>query len=91
MDNASIQVVECSCDVAERSDCFRLCEAATLDVIAQRLLGPRHDQHVLVPVLAAVDYRHDIPSLAQIDEQQFPLRFRDLWHELGHRVAGKVR
>jgi hypothetical protein len=62
MDHTTIKVFQSHHDVAERRHRLSFTQpAAARKVISQRHLSAWHDEHVVIAVLAAVHYRHDVP------------------------------
>jgi len=52
----------------------------------ERSVGPRHHQCPILPILPTIDHRNYIPRLAQIDEQELPVRAAHLRHKLDNSV-----
>ena len=56
-----------------------------VNVLAKRLIGARHYQHVVFRRLCVLDDGYRVPGIAQIDKQELSLSSIDSRHELGDR------
>ena len=84
MDDSTVEVDERRCDIRQDATHRVAVEAGSgLYVVAQTLLGARHNQHPVALELAVIDNRDDVPGITQPDEKQLSISTGRLGNQLG--------